>query len=311
MASQRGGCKWQLQAEGRTARRAAALLGGHFVRLDAHRRPVSDELGRAVGAFDRHLARARLLLLCRPHDAVALHAKQVAKVDGQEGVAARASGGGDERLLGKDVLGEPDAEEVGGQGSKDDREEGVDVQRPELHLARQEQSAERAGQVEEPLLALVHLHVEPARPVHLARRRLVQHHRRARCLELATERVVLAVREEGLAHDEALVGDEVLDLVLREGRDPRPLELQVRLERLVLGIAQHRLLVVVKGVEAVEVELLLLVEPDAAPLARLHVRQQELVVRRRRARPLLLLHLHPQTARRCQPRRPTHQSAAR
>ena len=66
----------------------------------------------------------------------------------------------DERLLRKDVLSEPFAEEVGGDGGEHDREERVDVQRPERELAAEDEAARHAGEVEQPHLRVVDAQVD-------------------------------------------------------------------------------------------------------------------------------------------------------
>ena len=91
----------------------------------------------------------------------------------------------------------------------------------------------------------------------------MQHNERTLVLELITQRVVLVVLEGGLPHGEALVGDDEADLVLAVHGDLRADKVEVELELLVLLVAQQLLpALVVKGVEAVEVQLLLLLEPD-------------------------------------------------
>ena len=97
-------------------------------------------------------------------------------------------------------------------------------------------------------------------------------------LERQAERIVLGVAEHGLAHLVALVGEEVADLVLRVGHDPARRELEVHLELLVLVVRQERLAaLVVVGVEALQVQLLLLVELELHRRAAL-VEPHELVV---------------------------------
>ena len=66
----------------------------------------------------------------------------------------------DERLLRKDVLSEPFAEEVGGDGGEHDREQRVDVQRPERELAAEDEAARHAGEVEQPHLRVVDAQVD-------------------------------------------------------------------------------------------------------------------------------------------------------
>lgn len=104
----------------------------------------------------------------------------------------------------------------------------------------------------------------------------MQHHERTLVLELIPQRVVLVVLEGGLPHGEALVGDDEADLVLAVHGDLRADKVEVELELLVLLVAQQLLpALVVKGVEAVEVQLLLLVEFQGLLLTgdwiRLHV----------------------------------------
>ena len=91
----------------------------------------------------------------------------------------------------------------------------------------------------------------------------MQRHRRAELLELQAQRVVLVVGEHGLAHPEALVGEQVPDLVLGVRHDAALGELEGHLELLVFVGSENLLAtLVVEGVDALQVELLLLVEPE-------------------------------------------------
>eukprot|EP00964_Phaeocystis_antarctica_P091685 scaffold58849_cov70-Phaeocystis_antarctica.AAC.8 len=120
------------------------------------------------------------------------------------------------------------------------------------------------AQKQQPRLALVHAHVHLAHARDgVARGRVVQRHRRAELLELQAQRVVLVVGEHGLAHPEALVGEQVPDLVLGVRHDPALGELEGHLELLVFVGSENLLAtLVVEGVDALQVELLLLVEPE-------------------------------------------------
>ena len=137
-------------------------LGGVGECLDDHARAVCLEVTLAVSAFAHDFVLGRR---GRADDAVGLHAQEVAKVDRHQAATLWARRRGDERFLRKDILRKVLSEKVGWDRGEKEREDGVEVERPERELAREDKTRGDAGQVEEARLALVDAEVVLAHPV--------------------------------------------------------------------------------------------------------------------------------------------------